>query len=117
MNSGASLIRFKKQSRSKGDSWGKAGRGGLVQQFQGLAAVAGKRVDAGSVISRMMTRCVPTAHRFARVSSSDYPATVSLSHGSQSHVCQHYHDFLNRQPDASGWDFWTNQLTSCGTNQ
>jgi CSLREA domain-containing protein len=31
-------------------------------------------------------------------------------------VRQHYHDFLNREPDASGWDFWTNQITSCGSN-
>jgi hypothetical protein len=31
-------------------------------------------------------------------------------------VCQHYHDFLNRHPDQSGWDFWTNQITSCGTD-
>ena len=35
----------------------------------------------------------------------------------QNYVCQHYHDFLNRQPDQSGWDFWTNEITSCGTNQ
>ena len=34
----------------------------------------------------------------------------------QSFVCQHYHDFLNRQPDQSGWDFWTNQITSCGSD-
>ena len=27
-----------------------------------------------------------------------------------------YYDFLARYPDASGWDFWTNQITSCGTN-
>jgi len=26
----------------------------------------------------------------------------------------HYLDFLNREPDAGGWDFWTNQTTSCG---
>jgi hypothetical protein len=32
-------------------------------------------------------------------------------------VCQHYHDFLNRQPDASGLAFWTNEITSCGSNQ
>jgi hypothetical protein len=31
-------------------------------------------------------------------------------------VCQQYHDFLNRQSDQSGEDFWTNQITSCGTN-
>ncbi|MDX6559596.1 MAG: hypothetical protein QOF72_2645 [Blastocatellia bacterium] len=27
----------------------------------------------------------------------------------------HYLDFLNREPDQSGWDFWTNQL-SCGSD-
>jgi len=29
-------------------------------------------------------------------------------------VRQHYLDFLNREPDALGLQFWTNQLTSCG---
>ncbi|HVF54637.1 MAG TPA: Calx-beta domain-containing protein [Pyrinomonadaceae bacterium] len=32
-------------------------------------------------------------------------------------VCQHYHDFLNRQPDATGETFWTNQIIACGTDQ
>jgi hypothetical protein len=31
-------------------------------------------------------------------------------------VCQNYHDFLNRQPDAAGWDFWTSQITSCNSD-
>jgi hypothetical protein len=31
-------------------------------------------------------------------------------------VRQHYHDFLNREPDTSGWDFWTNQIISCGSD-
>jgi hypothetical protein len=31
-------------------------------------------------------------------------------------VCQHYHDFLNRQADSSGQAFWTNQIISCGSN-
>jgi hypothetical protein len=31
-------------------------------------------------------------------------------------VKQHYLDFLNRQPDQSGWDFWTNSITSCGAD-
>jgi hypothetical protein len=34
----------------------------------------------------------------------------------QTFVCQHYHDFLNRQPDASGLAFWTNEITSCGAD-
>ncbi len=32
-------------------------------------------------------------------------------------VRQHYLDFLNREPDSSGLSFWTNQITSCGTDQ
>src|SRR2546422_763680 len=31
-------------------------------------------------------------------------------------VRQHYIDFLNRGPDASGVTFWTNQITSCGAD-
>jgi hypothetical protein len=31
-------------------------------------------------------------------------------------VCQHYHDFLNRQADANGQAFWTNQIAGCGTD-
>ena len=31
-------------------------------------------------------------------------------------VRQHYHDFLNREPDQSGLDFWTGQITSCGSD-
>jgi hypothetical protein len=33
-----------------------------------------------------------------------------------SFVRQHYIDFLNREPDASGLQFWTNEITSCGAN-
>jgi hypothetical protein len=29
---------------------------------------------------------------------------------------QHYLDFLNRQPDPSGLAFWTNEITSCGSD-
>ncbi|MCM3902836.1 MAG: DUF4214 domain-containing protein [Pyrinomonadaceae bacterium] len=31
-------------------------------------------------------------------------------------VNQHYVDFLNRVPDQAGLDFWTNEITSCGSN-
>jgi hypothetical protein len=34
----------------------------------------------------------------------------------QNYVCQHYHDFLNRQSDASGLAFWSSEITSCGAN-
>src|SRR5437588_7976063 len=32
-------------------------------------------------------------------------------------VREHYYDFLNRSPDADGLAFWTNEITSCGTDQ
>jgi len=32
----------------------------------------------------------------------------------QSFVYMHYHDFLNREPDPSGLQFWTNEIASCG---
>lgn len=32
-------------------------------------------------------------------------------------VRQHYADFLNREPDPGGLNFWVNQITSCGSDQ
>ena len=32
-------------------------------------------------------------------------------------VGEHYHDFLNRQSDPSGQNFWANQIASCGSDQ
>ena len=31
-------------------------------------------------------------------------------------VRQHYHDFLNREPDAAGLAFWTNEIEQCGAD-
>jgi N-acetylneuraminic acid mutarotase len=31
-------------------------------------------------------------------------------------VRRHYLDFLNREPDVSGWNFWANQILSCGSD-
>src|SRR5207253_1440930 len=31
-------------------------------------------------------------------------------------VRQHYVDFLNREPDKSGFGFWINEITSCATS-
>lgn len=32
------------------------------------------------------------------------------------YVRQHYLDFLSREPDAAGLQFWSNEITSCGSN-
>jgi hypothetical protein len=31
-------------------------------------------------------------------------------------VRQHYHDFLNREPDQSGLNFWIGEISQCGSN-
>jgi CSLREA domain-containing protein len=43
------------------------------------------------------------------------PATNPID-DAQNFVRQHYHDFLNREPDTDGLNFWTNEITSCGTD-
>jgi CSLREA domain-containing protein len=43
------------------------------------------------------------------------PATNPVD-DARAFVRQHYHDFLNREPDQEGLDFWTNQITSCGSD-
>jgi hypothetical protein len=44
------------------------------------------------------------------------PSTVNPIDTAATFVCQHYHDFLSREADAAGLAFWTNQITSCGTD-
>ncbi len=43
------------------------------------------------------------------------PATNAID-DTATFVRQHYHDFLNREPDAAGLAFWSNQIDSCGAN-
>ena len=31
-------------------------------------------------------------------------------------VRRHYSDFLNREPDAGGWAYWSNEITQCGSD-
>jgi hypothetical protein len=46
------------------------------------------------------------------------PAAISNQiDDAQFFVRQHYRDFLNRDPDAAGLAFWTNEITLCGTDQ
>ncbi|MFL6257594.1 MAG: DUF4214 domain-containing protein [Pyrinomonadaceae bacterium] len=44
------------------------------------------------------------------------PGGQNLSDNSQFFVAQHYRDFLSREPDQSGLNFWVNEIEQCGTN-
>ena len=45
--------------------------------------------------------------------STPPPNVIDLS---DNFVRQQYHDFLGREPDSRGLDFWTSQITACGAN-
>lgn len=42
--------------------------------------------------------------------------TTNPIDGADFFVTQHYQDFLNRGPDPGGQAYWTNQITSCGSD-
>jgi hypothetical protein len=44
------------------------------------------------------------------------PAGQNLADNSTFFVAQHYRDFLSREPDAAGLNFWVNEIESCGAD-
>jgi hypothetical protein len=44
------------------------------------------------------------------------PAASNPIDSSAFFVRQHYHDFLNREPDAAGLQFWTDNIEKCGAD-
>jgi hypothetical protein len=95
-----------------------------VNQASGSIA-SGQTRGGFSVILPQANDPYRTAHWTAilddatTISGSLEPDSIPSSNPievSQTFVTQHYDDFLNRVPDSSGLAFWTNQITSCGTN-
>jgi uncharacterized repeat protein (TIGR01451 family) len=80
------------------------GPGGSVRVDHSLLLKA-KGWKSGSLASRV------TSAAFTLV------ATGNLIDEPWSFVRQHYRDFLNRESDPSGLDFWINEITSCGIDQ
>ncbi|HEX8503260.1 MAG TPA: Calx-beta domain-containing protein [Pyrinomonadaceae bacterium] len=59
----------------------------------------------------------PRAQAVLTIADDDPSASsANANDDTASFVCQHYHDFLNREPDAAGLTFWTNNIESCGAN-
>ncbi len=54
----------------------------------------------------------------ANISTADFVMTSlpNVIDDARTFVTQHYHDFLNRDPDRNGLDYWTNQITLCGSD-
>jgi hypothetical protein len=58
----------------------------------------------------------PITSQLTIVDNDTVASTTNPYDDARFFVRQHYLDFLNREPDQGGWDFWTNQITSCGTD-
>jgi Calx-beta domain/Domain of unknown function (DUF4214) len=67
--------------------------------------------------STFATIASPATATVTIVDNDTQSNTTNVIDNTQDFVCQHYHDFLNRQPDAPGLAFWTGQITSCGSDQ
>jgi hypothetical protein len=48
--------------------------------------------------------------------TSIFPGLVVRVSQARALVLQHYRDFLNRDPDQQGWDFWAGEIEKCGTD-
>jgi hypothetical protein len=53
---------------------------------------------------------------FTIVDNDTTETTQNPIDGARFFVRQHYRDFLNRQADADGLDFWSEQIAACGAN-
>jgi len=61
---------------------------------------------------------VPSATLTITDNDATAPTTNPLDNSdAQFFVRQHYFDFLSREPDPSGFSFWTSQITQCGSDQ
>ena len=64
----------------------------------------------GCIIGEAASALITVADNDAAVSN------VNPADDSEFFVREHYHDFLNREPDAAGLAFWTNNLQSCNSD-
>jgi hypothetical protein len=67
----------------------------LLTDQRGFSRKVGAHVDIGAV---------------------EFDPSADTIDNPQFFVRQHYNDFLGRSPDASGLQFWTNSITSCGAD-
>src|SRR6185369_16433164 len=83
---------------------------GANGRVNGLALQADGKVISGGLFS--------TVNDFTRGGVARLTIDTALNpiDAAVNMVTQHYRDFLSREPDPDGRDFWTNQITACGTD-
>lgn len=86
-----------------------------------LVGVVNNSVIDGTVFSNIASATTSTLdpnspNNSAKASVVALTSQKNPVDAAQFFVRQHYYDFLSREPDASGLAFWTNQITSCGSD-
>jgi 6-phosphogluconolactonase (cycloisomerase 2 family) len=72
---------------------------------------------SGNGPGRIYTITITCTNDTNRLSSTERVNVIVPHDQGAFFVAQNYLDFLSRQPDESGWSFWTNQINSCGTDE
>src|SRR5690242_7245059 len=106
--------------------------GGTMRPYHGrisvllvIALLLTTLAATGSSAGKLAHQGVPA--KVTEVSPDTTPPTISDDNApipaassiedAQLFVRQHYLDFLNREPDPAGLDFWTKEITNCGADQ
>jgi hypothetical protein len=58
----------------------------------------------------------PSSAEITIIDDDNTPSTTNPLDDARFFARQDYLDFLNREPDQSGWDFWTGAITQCGAD-
>jgi hypothetical protein len=66
---------------------------------------------------RVPAKAAENSPHAALSKTSNGPAAPNAIDDPEFFVRQHYLDFLNREPDPAGLDFWTKEITNCGADQ
>jgi hypothetical protein len=95
----------------------------LLGNGDGTLQDAGDQVSGSSSVSVVVTDLNGDTRSdlAANINNQLAVALVNVTPGNPDNtdyfVHQHYLDFLDREPDTSGFGFWSNEITSCGADQ
>jgi hypothetical protein len=62
----------------------------------------------------LKARALRTGFAPGPIKTASYAITLNPIDDARNFVRQNYLDFLSREPDQGGWDYWTSQISQCG---
>jgi len=68
-------------------------------------------VDRNTILK---ARALRTGFAPGPIKTASYEITLNPIDDARTFIRRQYLDFLSREPDQGGWDYWTSQITQCG---